>query len=275
MPYLIDEPGRIKDIENPFYTLAELTGQPTPQYESGLEPVLEAPVEKTLPTPVYEPVTPVEKDPNKLDNHIMENISGSEVQVMFEFPTNDVQKSVYIHMSNLITVSHSVARAKIPVYLLGDTTVSGLALGTKMVAGSIVKLYTRNDALTNHIKQFVDKRFDDLKKSNISDLSDIQSNISLREISDFMRDDLSPFNIHLITTSENDKVDTEAFGVDSIMGATLINTGNVFSIENLISEETISFLAKEVRYQTDISKGKSTFFDPKGIPSGSSLLAGL
>ena len=273
MPYLIDEPGRVTEVDNPFYTYPEKDNSILVIPQSTLKPVT-PPAVKPLPTPVPEPTAP-EKDPNKFDNHTMENISGSEVQVMFEFPTNDVQKSVYIHMSNLITVSHSVARAKIPVYLLGDTTVSGLALGTKMVAGSIVKLYTRNDALTNHIKQFVDKRFEDMKKSNVSNLSDIQSNISMREISDFMRDDLSPFNIHLITTSENDNTDTEAFGVDSIMGATLINTGNVFSIENLISEETISFLAKEVRYQTDISKGKSTFFDPQGIPSGSSLLSGL
>lgn len=273
MPYLIDEPGRVTEVDNPFYTYPEKDNSILDVPQSTLKPVT-PPVVKPLPTPVPEPTAP-EKDPNKFDSHTMENISGSEVQVMFEFPTNDVQKSVYIHMSDLITVSHSVARAKIPVYLLGDTIVSGLALGTKMVAGSIVKLYTRNDALTNHIKQFVDKRFEDMKKSNISNLSDIQSNISMREISDFMRDDLSPFNIHLITTSENDNTDTEAFGVDSIMGATLINTGNVFSIENLISEETISFLAKEVRYQTDISKGKSTFFDPQGIPSGSSLLSGL
>ena len=239
--------------------------------------------EKTPVTPEVKPrpnettpdVAPAKKDPNKFDNMTMENISGSEVQIMFEFPTNDVQKSVYIHMSNIITVSHSVARTKIPVYLMGDTMVSGLALGTKMVAGSIVKLYTRNDALTTHIKQFVDERFERIKAEKVAGLGDIESNISLKEVSDFMRDDLSPFNIHLITTSESDNSNTSSFGVDTIIGATLINTGNVFSIENLISEETMSFLAKEVRYQTDISKASSSFFDHSSIPSGTSLLAGL
>ena len=232
------------------------------------------PIKNPEPTPVTVPSQKPTYDKLLPTSH-MENISGSEIQVMFEFPTNDVQKSVYIHMSNIITVSHSVARTKIPVYLMGDTTVSGLALGTKMVAGSIVKLYTRNDALTNHIKQFVDDRFDKLQKEKVQDLGDIRSNISLKEVSDFMRDDLSPFNIHLITTSEGDIEEAPQFGVDTIIGATVINTGNVFSIENLISEETMSFMAKEVHYQTDISKASSSFFDHKNIPSGTALLAGL
>lgn len=244
MPYLVDDPKLSHEIDTPSNLPGSPNREPTVQPLAPVKPII--PDKITQPLPTKTP-TPAEKNPNSFDLHTMENISGSEVQVMFEFPTNDIQKSVYIHMSNLITISHSVARAKIPVYLLGDTSVSGLALGTKMVAGSIVKLYTRNDSLTNHIKQFVDKRFEDLKKSKIADISDVESNISMKEMSDFMRDDLSPFNIHLITTSENDNTSTEAFGVDSIMGATLINTGNVFSIENLISEETISFLAKEVK----------------------------
>lgn len=266
----------ITRVDNPF-----LPAVPIPDVE---EPTPPLPTVTLVPV-TSKPVVPVKAQPvdsvkpkppeNEFPLSSMENISGSEIQVMFEFPTNNVQKSVYIHMSNIITVSHSVARTKIPVYLMGDTMVSGLALGTKMVAGSIVKLYTRNDALTLHIKQFVDDRFDKLQSEKVQDLGDVRSNISLKEVSDFMRDDLSPFNIHLITTSESDISKESKFGIDTIIGATLINTGNVFSIENLISEETISFLAKEVRYQTDISKAASSFYDHKNIPSGTSLLEGL
>lgn len=189
----------------------------------------------------------------------IENISGSEVQVIFEFPTNDVQESLYIYMGTLVTVSHSVARSKIPVYLLGDTTMSGLALGNKMVAGSIVKLYTRNDPITQHIKRFVDARFEKIRKERLKTFGNVSDNLSYKEMSEYMRDDLSPFNIHMITMSETDIEVGQKFGVDSIIGATIINTGNVFSIENLISEETISFVAKEVKYQTDITQSKSGF----------------
>ena len=81
---------------------------------------------------------------------VMDSVAGINVQVLFEFPTNDVQKSLYIYMPDMITVSHSVSRAKIPVTLLGETTISGLGLGTKMVAGSIVKLFTRQDNITQY-----------------------------------------------------------------------------------------------------------------------------
>lgn len=223
---------------------------------------------------------PTDKPKNNEDisTLLTTSISGSEVQVVFEFPTNDIQKSMYINMSSLITVSHSVARAKIPVYLLGETTPNGLALGNKMIAGSIVKLYSRYDYLNLHIASFVDDRYEKLKdkrkKLINQDLGDVEANLGFKEISDFMRDDIAPFNIHLITTSElgGDKI---GFTVDTIIGASIINTGSVFSIENLISEETLSFIAKEVRYQKDVSRSFGSIYEPSGIPSGTSLLGGL
>lgn len=212
-----------------------------------------------------------ERNESGLGYQYIENISGSEVQVIFEFPTNDIQESLYIHMGTLVTVSHSVARSKIPVYLLGDTTMSGLALGNKMVAGSIVKLYTRNDPITQHIKRFVDARFEKVRKEKLKSFGNVTDNLSYKEMSEYMRDDLSPFNIHMITMSESDIEEGQKFGVDTIIGATIINTGNVFSIENLISEETISFVAKEVKYQTDVTQSRSEFTSSSTITSSSLL----
>lgn len=212
-----------------------------------------------------------EKNEKGLGYHHIENISGAEVQVIFEFPTNDVQESLYIHMGTLVTVSHSVARSKLPVYLLGDTTMSGIALGNKMVAGSIVKLYTRNDPLTQHIKRFVDARFEKIEKERLKTFGNMVDKLSYKEMSEYMRDDISPFNIHMVTMSESDIEVGQKFGVDTIIGATIINTGNVFSIENLISEETISFVAREVKYQTDVTKARSNFTS-SSVVTASSLL---
>lgn len=202
----------------------------------------------------------------------MDSVAGVNVQVLFEFPSNKFQKSVYIYMPDMITVSHSVSRAKMPVTLLGETSISGLALGTKLVAGSIVKLFTRGDLLSQHIKTFTEARFEALRSSGWNaQLSDITSNVSYTEVSDHMRDDIAPFNIHLISTSEY-MGDGNIPKVDSIIGCTIINTGKVASIENLITEETLSFLAKTVVYSDDLLTTDKSLPTNNGVPTGSSLL---
>lgn len=209
------------------------------------------------------------------DLRVMESVAGVNVQVLFEFPTNDVQKSLYIYMPDMITVSHSVSRAKIPVTLLGETTPSGLGLGTKMVAGSIVKLFTRNDNINQYIFKFVKDRYDKLIKNKELTLADLTTNDSgFKEISDYMRDDIAPFNIHLVTTSEIIEGDFHLPKIDSIFGCTIINTGKVSSIENLITEETLSFMAKSVKYDGDLDKPEqsSPIAVGSNYTSGSQLL---
>lgn len=201
-------------------------------------------------------------------------VAGVNIQVVFEFPTNDVHKSVYLHMPDTITVSHSVHRTKIPITVLGDTTVTGIGLGTKMVAGSIIKMFNRRDSFVSYIKLFVDERSTQMSKERKASLVDVQNTLSMNEMSDHMRDDIGPFNIHLISTSEYDCVYRDPPKVDSIMGCTIINTGKVYSIENLITEETISFMAKTVVYDDDISSPVSKS-GSESIETGSSLLARL
>lgn len=202
----------------------------------------------------------------------MDSVAGVNVQVLFEFPSNKFQKSVYIYMPDMITVAHSVSRAKMPVTLLGETSVSGLALGTKLVAGSIVKLFSRGDLLTKHIKTFTEARFEALRKTGwVAQLSDITNNTSYVEVSDHMRDDIAPFNIHLISTSEY-MGDGNIPKIDSIIGCTIINTGKVASIENLITEETLSFMAKTVMYADDLLTTNNSLPASDSVPTGSSLL---
>lgn len=189
---------------------------------------------------------------------VLDGMAGISTFVLLEFPANDYQRSVYFLASDIISVSHSVSRSKIPVTNLGQVSMSGMALGTKIVAGSIIKLFHRTDSLSRYIKTFVDNRFEHFRKrvNHKMSLDDIESNITFKEFSDYMRDDIAPFNIHLIHFSEPSVKDDVIGGilpprVTSIIGATLINQGKVFSVENLITEETLSFIAKTVIYTTD------------------------
>lgn len=216
---------------------------------------------------------------SKQDAVIIQALPGVSIQVLFEFPANDYQSSVYFLAKDIITVSYSVARSKIPVTLLGQSSFSGMAIGTKMIAGSIIKLFGRYDSISNYIKTFVAERWDNLDTGFKDDLSSVQSNITFKEFSDYMRDDLSPFNIHFIHTSEllldsdtigsGEESKTYAPRVSSIIGATIINNGKVFSVENLITEETMSFLAKTVIFDSDNIKPERANYN---IMTGSQLL---
>ncbi len=99
---------------------------------------------------------------SKQDAVIIQALPGVSIQVLFEFPANDYQSSVYFLAKDIITVSYSVARSKIPVTLLGQSSLSGMAIGTKMIAGSIIKLFGRYDSISNYIKTFVADRWDNL-----------------------------------------------------------------------------------------------------------------
>mgnify|MGYP003617788210 FL=1 len=108
---------------------------------------------------------------SKQDAVIIQALPGVSIQVLFEFPANDYQSSVYFLAKDIITVSYSVARSKIPVTLLGQSSLSGMAIGTKMIAGSIIKLFGRYDSISNYIKTFVADRWDNLDTGFKDDLS--------------------------------------------------------------------------------------------------------
>ena len=219
-----------------------------------------------------------DKSPPKLElgDNIIQGMSGSGVQVVLEFPANDYQSSVYFVAKDILTVSHSVSRSKLPVTNLGEASMSGMSIGSRMVAGSIIKLFSRYDSLSTYVKTFVATRWDKLNEKDKQDISTTGTSISFKEFSDYMRDDISPFNIHLVNTVEtllpkDYEKDASVPRVSSIIGATIINNGKVFSIENLITEETLSFIAKTVIYSTDNLKPNNYGMAVKG----SDLIRGL
>lgn len=219
-----------------------------------------------------------DKNAPKIDSgdNIIQGMSGSGVQVVLEFPANDYQSSVYFVAKDILTVSHSVSRSKLPVTNLGEASMSGMSIGSRMVAGSIIKLFSRYDSLSTYVKTFVATRWDKLNEKDKEDISSTGTSISFKEFSDYMRDDISPFNIHLVSTVETLLPKDYEKGasvprVSSIIGATIINNGKVFSIENLITEETLSFIAKTVIYSTDNLKPNNYGMAVKG----SDLIRGL
>lgn len=211
-------------------------------------------------------------------SHI-ESMSGADTMVIIEFPAFEggmYSKPVYVKLNSVVSLSWSVYRAKTPVTPLGESLVSGFGLGHKTVAGHIIKTLTYKDELSA-IVQYYSKVSLDYKKANyvenlgskISISLDSKYEITQKNFDSLMKDDLVPFNIHAYSISEY----TGHIIKDSIYGCTIINTGQVQSIENLITENTIAFVAKYIEQAQDVTNNHQSYPSLNGVMSLSKLLA--
>ena len=211
-------------------------------------------------------------------SHI-ESMSGADTVVIIEFPAFEggmYSKPVYVKLNSVVSLSWSVYRAKTPVTPLGESLVSGFGLGHKTVAGHIIKTLTYKDELSA-IVQYYSKVSLDYKNANyvenlgskISISLDSKYEITQKNFDSLMKDDLVPFNIHAYSISEY----TGHIIKDSIYGCTIINTGQVQSIENLITENTIAFVAKYIEQAQDVTNNHQSYPSLNGVMSLSKLLA--
>lgn len=181
-------------------------------------------------------------------------VGGSDTNVLFEFTyfdNNSNIKTNLVHMGSIISLSYSVYRNKKPVFNIGSHTVDGFSVGEKYVAGSIIKTMFVDDDFAGAINKI---------KQNISNESRYNLNlnnvISPRQFATIMADDILECNIIVLYCSEyENKVVKEV-----IKGATFINNGQVMSINDIITETTISYIAKDVvpHHYTDSEMGTLT-----------------
>lgn len=219
-------------------------------------------------------------DPNvKVASTTFESMSGANTIIVLEFPTfegSGYEGSVYVKMNSVTTLSWSVYRAKIPVTPIGENTVTGFALGNKTVAGHIIKTLTYADEFTSVVEYYSklaikykqDNYYENLGSKQPISL-DSNYKITQKNFDSLMKDDLLPFNIHAYSISEY----TGKIVKDSIYGCTIINTGQVQSIENLITENTISFMAKYLEQNKDVTQNLPSYPSLNGAMSMGKLLA--
>ncbi len=200
---------------------------------------------------------------NDVKTNTIKSVGGSSTHIVLEFP--DIG---FIYMGSVVSLSYNVYRDKAPVFNCGNTTISGFAIGKKYVAGSMVNLMFSKDEISDFISKYNLQK--QLENTDISDFAKKQnSDQSLKEIHTFMKDDLTSFNIHCIFTSEYHDEATRII----IYGANFINNGQVMSVDDIITESTISFVAKDLREQHHLSEDITTLRDKTHILTGSQLIA--
>ena len=145
-----------------------------------------------------------------------------------------------------------------------------------MFLGQIIKTLTYADEFTS-VVEFYSKLAIKYKQDNYYENLGSKQPISLdsnykitqKNFDSLMKDDLLPFNIHAYSISEY----TGKIVKDSIYGCTIINTGQVQSIENLITENTISFMAKYLEQNKDVTQNLPSYPSLNGAMSIGKLLA--
>ena len=174
-----------------------------------------------------------------------------------------------------MTLSYSVFRVKVPVVTLGQNSVDGYGLGVKTVAGTMIRSVFMTDRLSEFQtncyllnQEQIQERLDNLDGK-------MSTGVPLKDQLAFMKDDLSYFNIYMVSVSEELKNYTSNapfMKQEMIIGAMIINNGQTYSIEDLITESTFSFQAKAVRTSSDPSDYSRGFSSNTAFRSISSLL---
>lgn len=203
-------------------------------------------------------------------------IPGTIVRVLIEFPNYSADgKSAIIELDDVMTLSYSVYRVKVPVVTLGQNSVGGYGLGVKTVAGSMVRSVFMTDKLTEFQTKCYILNQENIQKRLLGLDATMPSGVPLKDQLSFMKDDLAYFNLHILALSENTKLveekDEPFMRIETIIGAVIINNGQIYSIEDLVTESTFSFQAKAVRSTSNIEDYTRGYSSNQAFPSISSL----
>ena len=157
---------------------------------------------------------------SKTTNALNTSFSGVDTKLSITFNRG---KPIYI--GEVQTVTYSIYRPVEPVYSLGDAKPTGFVRGQRTIAGSIIfTVFDRNvmlNAFYNAYKDYQDKGCID---------------------AEYLTDELPPFDMHLTFMNE--------YGVSAalvIYGCYIPSEGQVHSIEDMITESTIQYVATDMR----------------------------
>lgn len=154
--------------------------------------------------------------------------SGADCRAYCWFP--DRTHLVY-SLKSLATISLSVHEAKSPVRRLGNRGVSGFTESIRTIAGSMVFTIIEDHPLK------------DLLNMNYVDE---EAPASIDERSIYSATSLEPINILLKYKTEVDSAKGAGTSIE-IMGLRFVNEGEVTSVNDMVTEMIVQFIAEDVK----------------------------
>jgi hypothetical protein len=135
------------------------------------------------------------------------------------------------------TVSYSIYRPITPVYTLGRINPKGVVRGQRTIAGSLI--FTVFD---RHVLKQAMESYNTNVGSKITENSYVFSSTELSEMKDNMKtDEMPPFDLNITFLNEYGNSATL-----NIYGVHILTEGQTMSIEDMITENTMQYIAMDI-----------------------------
>lgn len=168
-------------------------------------------------------------------SNFYKTFSGTDALVFLLFPNCKP-----ICLGNLTTITYSFYRNKKTVFIIGKVNANGVAKGPRIVAGTMI--------FTVMNQNWANELLDQLP--------------ALKQLGNLKSDDLPVFDLMIVCANEyGSSVSMYIYGID------VTDEGQVISVEDMFSENTVSFLGRDI----DVPSA----FDVLGTSSGNTSIAVL
>lgn len=175
-------------------------------------------------------------DPSQLslDNIVYDSYAGTDITAVLLLPGEPGP----LVLGELQTISYSIHRENTPIRQVGHTNVLGFVHGPRTVAGSLI-FYQFNQYAFYRLSQY-----QQVLQKNIYPLADM----------------LPPFDIVLSFSNEYG-----AFSKMRIYGVTIVDEGTTMSIDDLMTEQTYTYMARAIQPLTSyVPSGLEQLPNPSG-----------
>lgn len=152
------------------------------------------------------------------NGELITSYTGADLKLLIECGATG-KPNYYFELVECHTISVSSYRMKTPVRALGYTNPKGFARGLRTIAGTMVLTEMNVDVLITFLQNVMVQ--DSSKDSQVTKV-----------------DQLPPFNITMVFANE-----MGASSCRTISGVEFLNDGTVYSVQDLLTERTISWMA--------------------------------
>lgn len=216
-------------------------------------------LESSEPTIKRKPKSPLKQRKGRTSVPMRYSYSGADCKAVAYFDKDAdldyTSETEIVSLEGLATISYSIYEAKSPVRRLGERAVSGYTKGIRTVAGSMVFLVIEDHPLAELVKTHNKSRTwsEDLndKGHSYKEIAGVKRYVSTM---------LKPFNIGLFYKTEvafNDESYTYQYspGYSTsfsemahlvISGVEIVSEGMVTSVNDMVTEVTMQFVAHDV-----------------------------
>ena len=174
--------------------------------------------------------SPITQTIKPYDKHFANNsFSGTDMVAIMHIPNVNGFSGTYT-LGSLQTITYSTHMDRSPIRSIGNVNAKDYVMGPRTVAGSLV--------FAVFDKHFAYAAMDEIRKNN--------------EGYHFLADELPAFDITITMASEYGKKAKLC-----IYGVQLINEGQVMSVNDIFTENTYQFVAKDIDYLSDQTENAS------------------